>query len=124
MANVTHNPKLKSNYPAKANRREARLSSHNHSAAVTDGDFTVEADDGIDFVRNTGANDITLPAAAQSKGRKITLLQASAHTMTVAASDGADIDGGASFTALDAADDWCTLFCTGEEWIIVAQSIA
>ena len=93
---------------------------------VSDGDAVIQEDDGINFVRNTGANAITLPEAKRSVGRTICFLQADANIMTITQNaDDANIDGAdANFTSLDAADDWAELFCDGSEWIIVRQHIA
>ena len=124
-----HNRKLTANHPSKAqrfNKREARASSTLNSLVETDADYTIEADDGIDFVANTGANTVTLPPAAESKGRCIRFRQTDANILTIAQNaDGADIDGAdADFTDCDAAEDWVELFCTGTEWLVTSQVIA
>lgn len=126
MANSTKNPRAEASFPGKFNKRENRASTHNYSCAVTDSDLTLTSSDGINYVRNSGANTITLPPASDNKGRTIAFLQADLNTMTIAQNaDSANIDGAdADFTALDAADDCCDLFCTGTEWIIVRSSIS
>lgn len=128
MANSISNQKRPSRFPLGTgfNKREARMSSHCHSCAVVDSAFSLSSDDGIDYVRSSGAITVTLPKAAESAGRRITFLQSDANILTIAQNaDGANIDGAASdFTSLDAADDWAEFFCTGSEWIIVKQVIA
>jgi hypothetical protein len=126
MANVISNRKNSSLYPQKFNKRENRASTHNFSCAITDAALELQSDDGINFIRNTGEVTITLPPAAENTGRCISFLQVDAEVLTIAQNaDGANIDGAdADFDALDAADDWVELYCTGEEWIIVKQSIA
>lgn len=126
MANSIKNARSSSKYPSKFNKREISASMRNFSLAVTDSALSLSPDDGITHVRNTGAVTITLPAAAESKGRCISFLQTDAAVLTIAQNaDGANIDGAdANFTSLDAADDQVELFCDGSEWIIVRQHIA
>ena len=124
---TTHNPRKSTKYPAKFNQRENRASTHNNSLLVTNTETVALAtDDAISFVRNTGTSTVTLPPAAENTGRCICFLQTDAATLTIAQNaSGENIDGAdASFTALDAADDWAELFCTGSEWIITKQHIA
>jgi hypothetical protein len=94
---------------------------------VADSAVTLLTDDGVDVVRGTAALTVTLPKASENKGRCICFInQDAAETMTIAQfASGENIDGAdASFTALDAEDDWVELYCTGSEWIIIKKNIA
>lgn len=128
MANSFNNkiPTTKFFSGSKINKREKAVSQSIYGVAVTDSDYTITSIDGIDHIRNTGANTITLPNAAENKGRCIGFIQVDANIMTIAQNaDSANIDGlNLDFTSLDAADDWADLYCTGTEWIIIRQSIA
>lgn len=124
-----HNRRRVSSYPDADmfNQRENRLVDHAHTLLVSSAESVALSDtDGVSFVRNAGVSTVTLPPAASCKGRVISFLQVDANTLTIGQNaDGANIDGAdADFTALDAADDWAELFCTGSEWIILKQHIA
>lgn len=126
MANVISNQKLSTPSRVRSNKREGKLHTTNNTVLISDAAYSFESDDGINYVRNTGAVTITLPNAAANKGRCICFLQTDAAVLTIAQNaDGANIDGAnADFTALDAADDWAELYSTGTEWIVVKQNIA
>lgn len=131
MANSTKNSRALGLYPEKFNKRENRLITYGYTAIVADSDFSIDDTDGIQFVRaDATGGDVTatLPKAATNKGRVITFLLGTAATNSLIIAQNADdanIDGAdANFTALDADDDWIDLYCTGDEWIIVRQSIA
>lgn len=126
MANSLKNQKLSSKFPLKFNKREGKLTGGNNSLMVADTAFSLLSDDGINFVRGTAAITITLPPAAENKGRLITFLTDAANLLTIGQNtDSANIDGAnADFTGLDAADDFLDLFCDGTEWIIVREFIA
>lgn len=128
MANVFHNKVSTTKFfsGSKINKREKAVSQSIATVAVTDSAYSIASDDGIDCFRNAGAVTITLPPAAENKGRCITFLQTDVNTLTIAQNaDSANIDGADSdFTSLDAADDWAELYCTGSEWIILKQNIS
>lgn len=126
MANSIKNQKYSSKYPARFNAREGAARDRNNSLLVSDSAYSILSDDGINFIRNSGAVTITLPKAAENKGRCICFLQADANVLTIAQNaDGANIDGANSdFVDLDAANDFAEFFCDGSEWIIVKQYIA
>ena len=76
MANQNNNKKYVSGFPVRLNKREGRISTHGSSVLVSDSDFSVEDDDGINCIRNSGANSMTLPKAVNNKGRCLSFLQA------------------------------------------------
>jgi hypothetical protein len=124
---TTENKQRMLDYPKEFNTRENRLIRHGHSVLVSSAEsFSLSDEDSISAIRKTGASTVTLPPAATSKGRIYSFIQTDAAILTIAQNaDSANIDGAnADFTALDAADDWCELFCTGSEWIILKQHIA
>ena len=126
MANSIKNQKYSSKYPARFNKREGAARDRNNSLLISDADYSILADDGINYIRNSGANSMTLPVAAENKGRVICFLQADANILTIAQNaDSANINGAdADFADCDAADDFVELFCDGSEWIIVKQYIS
>jgi hypothetical protein len=128
MANVTHNAikSTKFHNGKNVNKREKRGSQVVTTMVESDTAFSLETEDGIDCIRNTGAVTITLPKVAENKGRCICFLQVDAAILTIAQNaDGANIDGAnADFTDCDAADDWVELYSTGSEWLIRSLNIA
>ena len=113
--------------------RDKKLPMIQNSLAVLDSDYSITNEDGINFFRaeisNAADLNITMPDAKANEGRVITFFLGDANTSykinLVQNSDGANIDGAdATFTALDADDDWCDMFSTGSEWIIIRQSIS
>jgi hypothetical protein len=75
---------------------------------------------------NTAALTVTLPAAADCAGGKLTFKKTSADAQAVTIDGNASetIDGSANFAACDAANDTVTIVCDGSAWYVVAKIIA
>jgi len=75
---------------------------------------------------NTAGLTVTLPAAADCAGGKLTFKKTSADAQAVTIDGNASetIDGSANFAACDAANDTVTIVCDGSAWQIVAKVIA
>jgi hypothetical protein len=75
---------------------------------------------------NTGAIAVTLPAAASCTGRGYIIKKTTADAVAVTIDpDGAEtIDGGATYAAIDAANDCVEIISDGTKWLIIAKSIA
>lgn len=93
------------------------------------GDLTITTADlnKLIILPSTGAQAVTLPAAADCAGQyltfKKTTADAVAATLTRAGTD--TIDGATTVATIDAANDTITLFSAGGTvWVIVAQKIA
>lgn len=116
-------------FPARFNKRENKLASSNYSSIeLTSAEaYQITDTDGVDFVHVDGASTVTLPQAASNKGRVITFRAHSTAAVVIArnATDLANINkAAADFTAMQTADEWVQLFCTGTEWLIVASRTA
>jgi DNA topoisomerase IB len=96
-----------------------------YSAAAAD-DFAIATGDGVTQVVVNDAIAVTLPPAADNVGRSIYFCQRGSATLTITQNaDGANIAGAdASYTALDAANDFANLYCDGTEWILFGTAIA
>jgi len=127
MANATHNPikSTKFHNGKNVNKREKRGREISNTLVDADTAFEILTDDGVDFVRGTAAITVTLPKAAENKGRCLKFLTRDAETLTIGQNaDSANIDGvDADLATLVGIDDCLELFCTGSEWIIIASSI-
>jgi len=75
---------------------------------------------------NTGAITVTLPAAASCTGRGYIIKKTTADAVAVTIDpNGAEtIDGGATYAAIDAANDFVEIVSDGTAWHIVSKGIA
>ena len=85
--------------------------------------FTVGAEGWI-ICNGTGTITATLPTAATSSGRTITIKTIAAFTVVSAASNVVPLAGGAAGTAILAATagKYATLVCDGTNWIVMAAN--
>lgn len=123
MANVIKNERLPAAFPGRFSKRENRASTHNYSCLEADSNYAILDDDGVNYIRSTGANTFTMPSAINNKGRCLRFYQVDAAAMTISANaDGASVE--APTGTLDAAGDWAEYFCTGDAWVLVGQYVA
>lgn len=126
MANVFHNKISTTKFFKGSNigKREKAVSQNISTVAVTDADYAITTIDGVDCVKNTGANTITLPNSAENTGRCITIIQEDTAALVIAQNaDDANINGvDGNLTSLETAEDWVELFSTGTEWIIIKRN--
>lgn len=72
----------------------------------------------------SGAKTLTLPAAAKSAGREVTVVKTGASgTIVIDPAASEQIDGASTFT-LTAAKDTATIVCNGTAWYVTAKIIA
>ena len=126
MASKKNEQRIKS-YPDQFNTRENRLIRYGHSLLVSSAEsVSLEDEDAISMIRNTGASTITLPPAASNKGRSIKFFQTDAAVLTIAQNaDDANINGADSNFAFTAtASNGGELYCDGTEWLFVSLTNA
>jgi len=86
-------------------------------------DFTLATDENIIINNKSGSScTVTLPTAASSTGREVTIKTIQAQTVVSASSNVVPLAGGSAGTAILAgtAGKWATLVSDGSNWIIVA----
>lgn len=80
------------------------------------------------YLYNTqlGVGTLVLPAAADSAGKRITVIRTGTGTnaITIDGNASETINGAANLATLDAQYDSVTLLCDGTGWVIVASNIA
>ena len=118
------NKQLSSKYPRKAGKRELKANTQNGVAVLSTETYTIKSTDNIRYVRNSGASTVNLPPCAENKGRAISFFQVNTAVLTLDPSGSEQINGAATYTAMDAAGDHVTIVSTGSEWLLVAAVIA
>jgi hypothetical protein len=118
------NKQRKSKYPKRANKRDLKVNEQNGLVVTSAETYSITSNDNIRYVRNTGVSTINLPPAAENKGRAISFYQTSADILTIDPTSSEQINGGNTYTALDAANDNATFVCNGSAWILVQSKIA
>lgn len=119
-----YNKQTKSKYPRKTGKRDLKVIEQNGVAVLSAETYTIRSKDNIRFVRNTGASTVNLPPAAENVGRAISFIQVNAAVLTIDGYEAEQVNGGATFVDLDAADDNATIVSDGSAWLVVASSIA
>jgi hypothetical protein len=79
------------------------------------------------LIANTAARTLTLPAVATVRAGgwlRVVKTNAVAQAVTLDGNGAENIDGAATYAALDAQYDAVLLLCTGTEWIILSRDVA
>lgn len=93
----------------------------------SDTGYEVGTDEDVLIVdTQSGVCTIVLPPAADCPGKEIVVIRAGTgvNAITVDGNGAELVDGGATYTALDAQGDKATLLCDGTEWILLHTNIA
>lgn len=96
--------------------------------SVDDGDspYALGTDESIVLVdSSSGGVEIDLPAASDAKGMVLTVKNtAGTNGVTIDGDGSENVDGGATYTDLDAVGDVATFVCDGTEWHLLGNEIA
>lgn len=110
---------------AKTNRTATDAYGLRSLAATGNVTLTTADLDKVILLPSTGAQTITLPAAADCVGRTITFKKTTADAVAATITPAAGtIDGAANHAAIDAANDTITITTDGTNWYVIAQKIA
>ena len=93
----------------------------------TDSPYTAGKDESVILADATsGAITINLPAAADCKGLVVTVKKTGTgvNPVTLDPNGSEQINGGATYAALDAAGDVASFVCDGTEWHLIGGEVA